>query len=99
MDGVERAIYITFTEKSIMQRKQLIRGTSSVNQLETMYMLTSAETMMTERSKTHHEGTNMGNVFGPVNLEHPDSMWSLPVKTKHQLYGDHRHRQGGHGEQ
>ena len=64
LECAEKPIYITFTEKSVMQRKSLIRGSATLNQLETMYMMTNHDTAMAEKLKTHHEARTWGMSLG-----------------------------------
>ena len=99
MDGAVKPYYVMYTEKSIGLRKKLIRGTSTLNQVEMLYLVTANEPEFAEKSHRHFEGTNLGNVLGPVSLEHPDDVWKLTYKEKVGVYGPtHRHRVGGPGD-
>ena len=63
-----------------------------------LHLTTASELDIAEKSHIHFEGTNLGNVFGPMEMEHPDDLWRLNYTNKVELYGPHRHRVGGPGD-
>jgi len=62
-----------------------------------MTQLSVDKAQMAVNSKNYHEGSNMGNAYSGIELEHPDRMWKMTVADKKAIYGSHRHRQGGPG--
>lgn len=99
LDCGMKQYYVMYTEKSLGLRRKLIRGTSTVNQVEMMYIATASELEFAEKAHKHYDGTNVGNVIGPVGLEHPDNLWRVSYKDKVGVYGpNHRHRVGGAGD-
>ena len=90
-----KSYFVPATYESMANKKQKLRGFNSLNQMEMMYLVSAAEVDMHEVKHKVYEGTNYGNCIGPVIFQANDVSWALSWKEKRELYGSHRHAQGG----
>jgi len=90
-----KTIYCPATKKSLKGRKKFVRGFNTMNQMEICYIASKEEIDMAEKTRNKFEGTNYGNVVGPITLDSYEQMWTLSWKEKKALYGAHRHPPGG----
>lgn len=93
----KRLIYITYTEESLAQRKERVKGVATLGQTEYMYLVSQKALTCPVKKRLHFTGTNQGDNIGQVSLPSWDNSitWKLPYKTKLQHYGDARIDVGG----
>ena len=88
---VPSLLQIVKTEKSILERKKLLRGTGtmSVKQLESCHVASHSRISLPERNWTHYPGSNVGDTLVGVELPALDhwSVWRETWKTKKEIYG------------
>ena len=62
-----------------------------MNQSEKVLVVSQSTLQMTSRKRRHYDGTNRGNVIGPVGLPSFDSpdVWKLPIPVKKELLGNY----------
>lgn len=75
------------SEASLRQRRRLTRGTASLKQTESMFVMTPGPLQLPERSGKFFEGTNKGTLIGPITLPDPEKEWQATVKEKRGIYG------------
>ncbi len=78
-------ITLTYTEQSIADRRNLVRG--RVSQTEMLYVISDQFLSFPVRDKKHFGGTNRGDSWGPFPMCPVDTLWALPWKAKKALYG------------
>ena len=88
-----RTLAATFEEPSIVERFELARGFSSVNQLMKVHLVTAGPLDINQHSRLHTaKATNRGNLLGPFQMdswEDQSLTWKLPVKSKLAFFGKH----------
>ena len=87
--------HVQVSERSLKERRQKVRGVCSLNQLQGMNRFRNVSTVIPEVPHKKYEGSNLGNVIGPVPLEKWADSWKLPVEEKRELYGEWRRAVGG----
>ena len=95
-------MYINTDEESLRARKGCIRSTTSFNQVEFLQIVTS-ESLLCVLPNAVREvyagaskgNTNHGNKIGDVILPAIDTLWALPCKQKHDLFGSYQKAVGG----
>ena len=98
--GSVSSLYITKEQSSVTGRRQAggakPRGLASVSQLEMLHVITGPGCTMPERNwEMGFEGTNKGNVLGPMKLLKKEEDWQDTVRAKKKLYGKRRPPVGG----
>ena len=85
MDKHKEMYYFLYNETSIAQRRVYNRG--HVKQIEMMHLYTKAPLKLNRLDRKHFEGTNLGNVIGPLKVPGYERCWRLPVNIKDKLLG------------
>eukprot|EP00959_Pyramimonas_sp_CCMP1952_P453168 9467791-Pyramimonas_sp.AAC.1 len=95
-DGVAHAkkvrpILIHASEESISERYEgHLRSFTTIEQHENMYIVTKDNLELKEHDSLHFEGTNRGNMIGPVGLpswKDDNEVWRIPVDLKKEVLG------------
>ena len=73
-------VNVLLDEKSLREKRKIVRGTNSLRQLEGMHVLTHGALTLPERDGKHYAGTNKGSVIGPVVLPDGNEEWTMSVK-------------------
>ena len=92
---VVKTCSILYEEASLKARKQRVRGINTLRQIEFLHMSTKDAIMIPERSRKHYNGTNKGDVLGPVVLPGWEKTWGLPFNEKRKLWDKNRVEVGG----
>jgi hypothetical protein len=88
LERAKRPIRLLYDEESMTARLGLVRGFSTLNQLETVYIVTKAVLNLKAAKRLHYSGTNHGNCISPVVAPAWDqSTWRLSVKDKKHVLG------------
>ena len=97
---ITRYIQIHLDEESVADN--LVHGHGFMNLLVGCYLCTAPAAIMrpTGRAREHYGGTDKSNWIGPVKVPcwTASATWSLPLASKHLLYGDNRIAVGGTGD-
>jgi hypothetical protein len=88
LERAKRPIRLLYDEESMTARLGLVRGFSTLNQLETVYIVTKTVLNLKAAKRLHYSGTNHGNCISPVVAPAWDqTTWRLSVKDKKQVLG------------
>ena len=90
-----KMLRIVKSEASLRKRKQLLRGTLSVRQLETAVMVTHSSLVLPERKREDFEGTNRGDVLMGVHVPDISDEIQVTFKQKKVILGKARVAVGG----
>ena len=94
-----KQLYLSIDEQSIRNRKGCVRNGASFDQIEFMNLVTAREFTSGVHipfvQGLHFKGSNSGNKIGDLCLPAISSLWTLPSKTKIELYGKYRMAVGG----
>ena len=88
-----RRIMLHCTEASVRARRGRPRG--SVKLTQTVHMIMNVKTHIPNRDYANFPGSNACDVFGPVQLDPPSSIPSVPKADKVQWLGKRRILAGG----
>lgn len=89
LERTKRPIRLLYDEESLTSRLGLVRGFSTLNQLETVYVITKQTLNLKSAKRLHYPGTNHGNCISPVVAPAWDeSAWRLGPKDKKQVLGN-----------
>ena len=75
-----KIITLFHCEKSLADRRQRCKGVASIQQVESMYLISSGQLSIPGRPRLHYAVSNLGNVIGPVVMQ--QSEWTATVKEK-----------------
>jgi hypothetical protein len=91
-----KTIYMHYDEKSLADRRERATGTAVFHQLQQMKLLTRWPLSMPTKKRKHYDGSNKGDLMGPVHLTDWSSSWSGTYDEKLEVYGrTHRIAVGG----
>eukprot|EP00959_Pyramimonas_sp_CCMP1952_P382032 8005430-Pyramimonas_sp.AAC.1 len=63
------------TEESALQKRRgRVRGCTTLDQIEKMYVLTKDIFHVPEKQRLHYSGSSMGNCIGPIALPDYDDV-------------------------
>eukprot|EP00435_Cladocopium_sp_Y103_P011683 s227_g3.t1 len=87
-----KLIYLHISEESLTKRLDRFRGHSlgSVQQLQGLHVFTSKVMKLNQHSKDACEGSNRGNVVGPLAMDDYDNgdlTWRVVVQEKFEILG------------
>ena len=89
MTYVSKAIYMTFTEESVAERLEKVRGMMAIDQVERLYIVANdAWENLAEVKRAHYKGSNRGNTLGDIELpswEDDRATWILGQALKKQV--------------
>jgi hypothetical protein len=92
---------VVYTEESIRERRERVRGLGSIKQLEFVHVVTHKSFTKTDdraatvKDRLKYTGTIAGNVLGPVGLPSYDTEWQETYKVKKDIFGTARVAVGG----
>ena len=88
-----RPVTVLISEDNLTERLGQTRGVCSINQLQTLHMVSKSSLQLNVHERVYMAGaSNRGNVIGPLamdSLENRDATWSMKVKDKFTLFGRH----------
>ena len=82
-------LFVTTTQQSEAERKDKVRGTGSIRQVEFLYLVTGEQLTVPTVDRKHQQDTNEGNLLGPYSSPAPShhSVWKVKHGDKGKLYG------------
>ena len=96
-----KCIYLTFSEESLNDRLDKVRGLIPIEQVERMYVCgVRAFDELEEVKRKHYPGSNRGNFIGPIKAPDWDDereMWLLSHTEKKNVLGKNGIHQSGGG--
>ena len=95
MKKVVQKIGIGYTEESLSARRDQVRGFGTVEQTETVYVITGSALKVEKRNRLHFKGTTAGSWIFPVAMPPYEEQWQLPFSAKKELFGEGRVAVGG----
>ena len=87
--------HVVISEEALKERRRSVRGVGSLRQLTGLHAFMNAETIVPEKARVVFNGTNMGDVLGPVAFEKWIDSWKVTLEVKKQMYGDNIRPVGG----
>ena len=85
---VPALIQLGLTEESLAQRRQVVRGTASIKQVQWAHVVASKKVSLPERPRKHFEGSNSGDLISNIKLPPlPGNEWYMTVAQKKKLFG------------
>ena len=88
-------IGVGYTEQSLSDRRDQIRGFGTVEQTETVYIVSGSALKVEKKARLHFKGTTAGSWIFPVSLPPYNELWQLSFGEKKKLFGDARVAVGG----
>ena len=86
---------LIFDEQSIAERRDLSRGLATIEQQETVYIVSKNVFQAERKNRINYGGTSSGSVIGPIAVPSPDDQWQLKFEHKKRLFGAARVAVGG----
>ena len=80
-------LMVAYTEESLAARKQRVRGTGTLKQLETCWVVTSKKLNLPPRPRKHFEGSSTGDLLSGVALPSLAAEWKVPWQVKKDILG------------
>ena len=84
-----------FEENALQERRELTRGVATVDQLETVYIISKTALDLERKPRLNYSGTTAGSVVGPIVVPLASEQWQLTFAQKKALFGPHRVAVGG----
>jgi len=84
-----------YNEASLVARQRAVRGSKTLNVIETLHQFSKGPLQLPPIKRTHHEGTNAANAINNIVIEPIDDVWQLPFGMKKKMYGKARVPVGG----
>ena len=78
---------IAYSEESLAARKKRLKGTCTLKQLETCYVLAPKKVKLPCRPRKHYPGSSTGDLIQGVGLPKLSDEWTLKWSQKKDLYG------------
>ena len=78
---------VAYTEESLAARKQRVRGTGTLKQLETCWVVTNKKLNLPPRPRKHFEGSSTGDLLSGVALPSLAAEWKVPWQVKKDILG------------
>ena len=75
-------IYISRTEDAANNNKDNVRGVATVQQLESLHLVSKTALRTQKKNRVTTDGTTAGTLIGPLALPDPDTVWKCSVKDK-----------------
>ena len=82
-----KRLYVCTGEESLAARRSKTRGFATLDQMEFVYAVTKEGLKVPERKRKLYEGSNHGNMYGPLALKDWDDMWHMTAAKKRKLLG------------
>ena len=98
LDKSVSKLMLLFDEESLSERKELVRGVGSVDQLESVYLVSQTLLQLDKKPRLHFKGTTSGNTIAPVVVPHHTDMWQETYECKKLIFGSARVAVGGRTE-
>jgi len=95
MEKTVARLMLAYDEGSLSDRKERTRGFATVDQLETVYIVTKAGLQAEKRDRLKFQGTSAGSLLGPVVLPTHACLWNETFARKKDLLGPARVAVGG----
>ena len=92
-----RTVHVTKEEKSLRRRRRLARASTTIDQMERMYLITADGSIVSKNRPraSYPEQTVEGNWLGPVVLPSWSSSWQRTYGEKKEIFGQQRRAVGG----
>lgn len=94
----ERQIYLSYNERSLVERLKLVRGFGNIHQMEMLYLFSGQALRLATKDRLFWEGTNRGDCLSGIMAE-PWSdaavTWQQTLQVKKQIFGKNRIAVGG----
>ena len=86
---------VGYDEESLSGRRELTRGIATLDQDETIYLITHSLLQVQKRNRLKYPGTTCGNRILPVVVPSFEEMWTEDFATKKGIFGPARVAVGG----
>jgi hypothetical protein len=83
----KRVWTIVYEESSCQTHKDLVRGFTTINQVESLLIISATALKLSEHARLHCPGTNRGNVIGPFTWPNAEQQWKASVSKKKEIIG------------
>jgi hypothetical protein len=91
-------LMLLYDEESLGERKEVIRGVGTVDQLESVYLVSKNLLQIDKKPRLHYKGTTSGNTISPIVVPRHGDMWQETFECKKLIYGSARVAVGGRTE-
>ena len=86
---------VGYDEESLSGRRELTRGIATLDQDETIYLITHSPLQVQKRNRLKYPGTTCGNRILPVVVPSFEEMWTEDFAAKKGIFGPARVAVGG----
>ncbi|CAE7207986.1 unnamed protein product [Symbiodinium sp. KB8] len=80
-------LHLGYSQSSLSRRRQRIRGTATIKQIEWCHTMTSTRLALPVRDRKHYKGNSTGDLLEDIERPDLDKEWSMPWGQKKKLYG------------
>lgn len=87
MDRKKSSVLIVYAEDAIRDRREKVRGVGTLQQHETVHVVSKDGLPMSSRKRLKYPGTAAGSVIGPVAMS-SDKVWTETFRRKKNIFSD-----------
>ena len=91
-------IHIMYDEASLVDRKEIVRGVATIDQTETVFLVSRMALQVDRKARVKYHGTTAGSLLGPVAAPAFENIWQETVQDKKAIWGSSRVAVGGRTE-
>jgi hypothetical protein len=91
-------IHIMYDEASLVDRKEVVRGVATIDQTETVFLVSRQALQVDRKARVKYHGTTAGSLLGPVAAPAFETTWQETVLDKKAIWGSARVAVGGRTE-
>lgn len=92
-----KAVTVAFSEQSLVARRSRVRGVATLDQTETLSIVTDRTFTVPDKNRQYYQGSNRGSLLAWVALPkwESDATWTASFEAKKEIYGKSRTAVGG----
>ena len=87
MDRKKSSVLIIYAEDAIRDRREKVRGVGTLQQHETVHIVSKDGLLLSSRRRLKYPGTAAGSVIGPVAMS-SDKVWMETFRRKKNIFSD-----------
>ena len=91
-------IHVMYDEASLVDRKEVVRGVATIDQTETVFLVSRMALQVDRKARVKYHGTTAGSLLGPVAAPAFENIWQETVQDKKAIWGSSRVAVGGRTE-
>ena len=81
-------VTVFYDEESCLMHHERVRGFSTINQTESLVLVSKINLNLNEKKRLYNKGSNRGNIIGPLAWPSESSLWKKTKAEKNALFGE-----------